>query len=84
MIIFLKDKDLLGKILPHPMVLPICSRSGDVIEPLLRHQWFVSTAEMAARAIEAVEKGHLKIHSAQFENVWFEWLNNIKDWCISR
>ena len=39
---------------------------------------------MAQRAIQAVKKGDLKIHPANFENVWFDWLSNIKDWCISR
>ncbi len=66
------------------MSVPICSRSGDVIEPLLRPQWFVDTNEMAQRAMAAVKSGSLKIHPANFESIWFDWLTNIKDWCISR
>lgn len=68
MIDFLAEKKLLGDILPHAMSIPVCSRSGDIIEPLLRRQWFVSMQEMASRAIEAVEKGHLKIHPGHFED----------------
>ena len=71
-------------VINHVMNVPICSRSGDVIEPLLRSQWFVSTQEMASRAVEAVEKGELQILPPHFENVWFDWLRNNRDWCISR
>ena len=84
MVDFLRDNKLLHKISPHQMSVPICSRSGDVIEPLLRPQWFVDTKEMAQKAMAAVESGELKIHPSHFESVWFEWLSNIKDWCISR
>lgn len=66
------------------MSVPICSRSGDIVEPLLRPQWFVRTKEMAQRAISAVTHGDLKIYPNHFDSVWFEWLENIKDWCISR
>ena len=68
MINFLGEKELLGDILPHAMSIPVCSRSGDIIEPLLRPQWFVSMQQMASRAIEAVEKGQLKIHPVHFED----------------
>ncbi|KAI9551128.1 hypothetical protein GHT06_003105 [Daphnia sinensis] len=84
MINFLRDNDLLRGIMPHQMSVPVCSRSGDIIEPLLRPQWFVDTQEMAQKAMEAVQSGKLKIYPPQFERVWFEWLGNIKDWCISR
>lgn len=66
------------------MSVPVCSRSGDIIELLLRPQWFVDTKEMANQAIKAVTETHLRIHPCHFENVWFDWLSNIKDWCISR
>lgn len=66
------------------MSIPLCSRSGDVVEPLLRPQWFIKTQEMAQKAMDAVTRSDLKIQPAHFENVWFDWLGNIKDWCISR
>lgn len=84
MINFLSENGLLSQVSPHAMSVPVCSRSGDIVEPLLRPQWFVRTAEMAIRAKDAVEKGHLKIYPAHFEKTWFEWLDNIRDWCISR
>lgn len=80
----LADLQLLRGTRPHNMVLPICSRSKDVIEFLLRPQWFVKCEEMSKRAVEVVEKGELKIHPSNFEKEWFRWLNNCRDWCISR
>lgn len=68
----------------HSMVLPICSRSKDVIEFLLRPQWFVKCSEMSQKAIEVVERGELKIHPKTFEKEWYRWLTNCRDWCISR
>lgn len=68
----------------HKMVLPICSRSKDVIEFLLRPQWFVKCDEMSKRAVAAVENGDLKIHPRNFEKEWYRWLNDSRDWCISR
>ncbi|XP_041868178.1 valine--tRNA ligase, mitochondrial isoform X2 [Melanotaenia boesemani] len=68
----------------HAMTLPICSRSGDVIEPLLKKQWFVRCDGMAKRAIQAVEEGQLEIIPHHFTKTWKNWLSNISDWCISR
>ena len=59
-------------------------RGGDIIEPLLSTQWFVKTAGMAAEACAAVEGGHLKIVPSRFETVWYQWLKNPQDWCVSR
>lgn len=75
---------LLRETRPHDMQLPICSRSGDVLEYLLKPQWFVRTEQMARSAVEAVEKGQLKVHPSSFENIWRQWLLNNQDWCISR
>lgn len=66
------------------MVLPICSRSKDVVEFLLRPQWFVKCAEMSRKAVEVVESGELIIHPKTFEKDWNRWLMNCHDWCISR
>lgn len=68
----------------HEMILPTCSRSKDVIEYLLRPQWYVKCDDMAKKAVKAVENGDLKIIPANFENEWYRWLNNSRDWCISR
>lgn len=68
----------------HPMSLPICSRSGDVIEPLLKRQWFVRCQEMAQKAVQAVEEGELQIIPQFYTKMWKNWLSNISDWCISR
>ncbi|XP_056110451.1 valine--tRNA ligase, mitochondrial isoform X2 [Rhinichthys klamathensis goyatoka] len=68
----------------HPMSLPICSRSGDVIEPLLKKQWFVRCQEMGKKAVQAVEEGDLQITPHFYSKMWKSWLSNISDWCISR
>ncbi|XP_076864558.1 valine--tRNA ligase, mitochondrial isoform X2 [Brachyhypopomus gauderio] len=68
----------------HAMSLPICSRSGDVIEPLLKKQWFVRCEEMAKKAIQAVDEGKLEIIPHFYTKTWKNWLSNISDWCISR
>ena len=66
------------------MQIPICTRTGDIVEPLLKPQWYVDCKEMAARAVEAVKKGDLVIMPKDHENTWYRWLENIHDWCISR
>jgi valyl-tRNA synthetase len=68
----------------HEMRLGICSRSGDAIEPYLKPQWYVNCTGMAERACEAVRSNALQILPKQYEATWFRWLENIKDWCVSR
>lgn len=68
----------------NPMSLGICSRSKDVIEPVVRPQWFVDCKGMAQRAVEAVKSGQLQIIPQAQESTWFNWLENIQDWCVSR
>ncbi|KAM3858218.1 valine--tRNA ligase, mitochondrial [Diretmus argenteus] len=80
----LAEKKLLRGKEDHAMTLPICSRSGDVIEPLLKKQWFLRCDEMAKRAIQAVEDGELEIIPHFYTKTWKNWLSNISDWCISR
>lgn len=58
------------------MLVPICSRSGDVVEYLIREQWFVKTKRMAERAIEAVTSGSLKIDPPEWVEVWRDWLGS--------
>ncbi|XP_066469580.1 valine--tRNA ligase, mitochondrial [Tiliqua scincoides] len=80
----LKERGLYRGAKEHPMVLPLCSRSGDVIENLLKSQWFVRCEAMAQRALEAVESGYLKFTPKFHEKKWKTWLSNTSDWCISR
>ena len=69
---------------PHEMVIGKCQRSGDVIEPRLKTQWFVRTAPLAARALEATRSGRTRILPERFEKTWEHWLTNIRDWNVSR
>ncbi|WKY15190.1 hypothetical protein Q1695_000577 [Nippostrongylus brasiliensis] len=66
------------------MVVPVCSRSKDIIEPLLKAQWYVKCDEMARKAIEAVETGELKLIPDYHVATWNRWLQGSRDWCISR
>ncbi|WP_133405768.1 valine--tRNA ligase [Parashewanella tropica] len=75
---------LLEKIEPHGLKVPYGDRSGVVIEPLLTDQWYVAVAPMAKTAIEAVENGDIKFVPQQYENMYFSWMRDIQDWCISR
>ena len=72
------------KIEPHALKVPRGDRSGVVIEPWLTDQWYVSTAPMAAEAIRVVEEGQVKFVPKQYENMYFSWMRDIQDWCISR
>jgi valyl-tRNA synthetase len=66
------------------MRLGVCSRSGDILEPMITPQWYVNCNGMAKRATDAVRNGELKIVPAEHEKTWFNWLDNIRDWCVSR
>jgi valyl-tRNA synthetase len=80
----LKEKKLYIETKDNPMVVPICDRSKDVIEPMLKVQWYVNCKDMAARAVNAVRNGDLKIVPERYTATWYYWLENIRDWCISR
>jgi valyl-tRNA synthetase len=80
----LKEKGLFVDVKENPMSVPICSKSGDVIEPLMKPQWWVKCQGMADKAMQAVTDGELKIAPKVSEGDWFRWLGNINDWCISR
>ncbi|MEN8214212.1 MAG: valine--tRNA ligase [Pseudomonadota bacterium] len=75
---------LLVKIDDHKLMVPRGDRSGTVIEPFLTDQWYVKTAPLAKPAIEAVESGRIRFVPDNWKNTYFEWMNNIEDWCISR
>ena len=78
------ELDLLVKEEKHHISVPRGERSNIVIEPKLSYQWYVKTAEMAAKANDAVNKGEIKFHPENWIKTYFNWMNNIEDWCISR
>lgn len=80
----LKEKGLYIGQEDNEMAIPTCSRSGDIIEPLLKPQWWVSQTSMAKDAIHAVKNGDITISPKSSEAEYFHWLENIQDWCISR
>ncbi|GLR63878.1 valine--tRNA ligase [Marinospirillum insulare] len=75
---------LLEKVEQVNNTLPYGDRSGVVIEPLLTDQWFVKIAPLAEPAIQAVENGDIQFVPKQYENMYFAWMRDIQDWCISR
>ncbi|MFT6101626.1 MAG: valyl-tRNA synthetase [Granulosicoccus sp.] len=75
---------LLEKIDDHNLKVPTGDRSGVVIEPYLTNQWYVRTQPLAEEAISKVEDGSIKFVPNQYENMYFSWMRDIKDWCISR
>ncbi len=75
--------DLVASV-PHEMVVGHCQRSGDVIEPRLKTQWFIRTAPLAARALEATRSSRTRILPDHFEKTWEHWLTSIRDWNVSR
>ncbi|XP_059137489.1 valine--tRNA ligase, mitochondrial [Peromyscus eremicus] len=80
----LRERGLFRGLQEHPMVLPICSRSGDVVEYLLKSQWFVRCQEMGDRAAKAVESGALALWPSFHQKSWQHWFAHIGDWCVSR
>ena len=80
----LEELGLMDKIEPHKLMVPRGDRSGAVVEPFLTDQWYVKVEELAKPAIEAVENGSIKFVPDNWKNTYYEWMNNIQDWCISR
>ncbi len=80
----LKEKGFLLKVEDYENSVGHCSRCNTVVEPLLSDQWFVRMRELADRAIEAVKNGEVKITPKKWEKVYYDWLENIRDWCVSR
>ncbi|MFP6861141.1 valine--tRNA ligase [Pseudomonas sp.] len=75
---------LLEGIEPHALKVPKGDRSGTIIEPWLTDQWYVSTKPLAEKAIAVVESGEIQFVPKQYENMYFSWMRDIQDWCISR
>ena len=80
----LEDLGLLEKIEPHSLAVGKCQRCKTVVEPLVSTQWFVKTKPLAEPAIRAVENGSIRIIPENHAKTYFEWMYNIRDWCISR
>ena len=90
----LKEIGLLVEIKPHKLMLPICSRTGQVVEPMLTDQWFIAmnkvgegdptNKSIAAKAVHAVESAQVQFVPENWVNTYNQWMNNIQDWCISR
>jgi valyl-tRNA synthetase len=80
----LEEMGLLAKIEPHTHTVPHGDRSGVVIEPFLTDQWYVNAKALAVRAIEAVREGRTVFVPKSWEKTYFDWMENIQPWCISR
>ena len=80
----LEEQGLLGKIEPYAHMVPHGDRSGEVIEPFLTDQWYVNAKALAVRAIDAVHEGKTKFIPKNWEKTYFDWMENIQPWCISR
>ncbi|QDL55495.1 valine--tRNA ligase [Rhodoferax aquaticus] len=90
----LEAQGFLQKAVPHKNMVPVCARTGQVVEPMLTDQWFVAVNKVGAgdatgksiaqKAIDAVHSGEVKFVPENWINTYNQWMNNIQDWCISR
>ena len=90
----LEKEGLLIEVKAHKLMLPICARTGQVVEPMLTDQWFVAmnkvseqdptSKSIAQKAIDAVQQGDVRFVPENWVNTYNQWMNNIQDWCISR
>ncbi|VAH05050.1 unnamed protein product [Triticum turgidum subsp. durum] len=80
----LKEKGLYRGMENNEMELGRCSRTNDIVEPMIKPQWFVNCNTMAKAALDAVKSKEIEIIPPQYEQDWYRWLENIRDWCISR
>ncbi len=80
----LEAAGLIEKIEPHKLKVPRGDRTGAVIEPYLTDQWYVKIAPLAGPALKAVEDGRIRFVPENWSKTYYEWMRNIKDWCVSR
>ncbi len=80
----LDEQGYLVKVVPHMHAVGTHDRCGTTVEPLIKQQWFVKMEELAKPAINALKTGELKFVPERFDKIYLHWLENIKDWCISR
>ena len=75
---------LLEKVEPYALALSKCDRCGTIVEPLISTQWFVKTKPLAEKAMAAVNEGRIQFVPDNWNKTFFNWMDNIRDWCISR
>jgi valyl-tRNA synthetase len=87
----LETEGFLEKAVPHKHAVPICERTGQVVEPMLTDQWFMAMTKpgrdgstIAGKAIDAVQSGAVRFYPEQWINTYDQWMNNIQDWTLSR
>ncbi|WFD30714.1 valine--tRNA ligase [Malassezia sp. CBS 17886] len=80
----LKERGLYVETKDNPMAVPVCARSGDVIEPLMKPQWWVNCRPLADAAVARVRADDMPIEPPQSKREFFRWMENIQDWCVSR
>jgi len=80
----LQKEGLIEKIEEKTISLPVCSRCSTELQVVPSYEWFLKMKSLAKLAIDAVKKGEVEIYPHKFKKPYFDWLNNIKDWCISR
>ncbi|KAI1468906.1 tRNA synthetases class I-domain-containing protein [Daldinia caldariorum] len=80
----LKERGLYVDKKDNPMKVPVCSKSKDVIEPIMKPQWWMNMKDMAAEAVRVVKEGQIKIKPETAENSYYRWMENVNDWCLSR
>jgi len=80
----MKAAGLVIKSEPYRTTIPRTQRGGEIVEPMISEQWFVTIEPLAKAALEAVKDGRIKIVPERFEKTYYNWMENIKDWCISR
>ncbi|MBI1883319.1 MAG: valine--tRNA ligase [Chlamydiae bacterium] len=80
----LEERNLLKKVEPHQHAVGHCYRCHTMVEPRLSPQWFVRMKPLAKKALQAVEKGEIKFYPKRWTKVYLRWMENIRDWCISR
>ena len=80
----LEKLNLLEKTEPYKVTIPRGDRSGSILEPLLTKQWFMDVNEISKKAIDVVKSEESTFHPKNYENTYFAWMNEIRDWCISR
>jgi valyl-tRNA synthetase len=80
----LEKQNLIEKIDPHTLMVPRGDRTNSIIEPYMTDQWFVKVKPLAEPAIEAVKNGSIRFVPENWEKTYFNWMENIEDWCISR
>lgn len=80
----LKENGLFEDEENYDIVLPFCSRTNDIIEPMVKKQWWMKCKELGRKACDAIRNEEIKLHPPESKKIWYNWLENIRDWCLSR